>query len=94
MPTVKITPNPAYDPLGVRILLSNLGVKGPMLQDESSIICAMTDAEINAFRNGRGAAHKLEIIPEPKKPEQEPEPETPSMPPPPEPGTKKKSDSK
>lgn len=65
MPKVKITPNSAYDPLGVRVLLSNLGVKGPMYQDETSITCVMTEAEINSFRNGRGAAHKLEVIPDP-----------------------------
>lgn len=64
MPKVKVTPNPAYDPLGVRILLSNLGVSGPMLQDETSITCIMTEDEINRFRNGRGAAHRVEIIPE------------------------------
>lgn len=64
MPKVKITPNSAYDPLGVRILLSNLGVKGPMLQDETSITCVMTEAEINSFRNGRGAAHGIQIIPD------------------------------
>lgn len=65
MPKVRITPNSAYDPLGVRILLSNLGVQGPMLQDAKTITCMMTEAEINSFRNGRGAAHGLEIIPDP-----------------------------
>ena len=47
------------------MLLGNLGVHGPMLQDESGIVCVMTEAEINSFRNGRGAAHKLEVIPDP-----------------------------
>lgn len=74
MPKVKITPNSAYDPLGVRVLLSNLGVKGPMLQDETTITCMMTEAEINSFRNGRGAAHKLEIIPDPPPAAPEPSP--------------------
>jgi hypothetical protein len=65
MPKVKITPNPAYNAIGIRLLLSDIGVQGPMLQDETTITCVMTDEQISRFRNGRGAAHMVEIIPDP-----------------------------
>lgn len=61
MPKVIVTPNGSYNPTGVRLLLSELGV-GVMLQDETTIRCVMTDAQIARFRNSRGAAHKLEIV--------------------------------
>ena len=61
MPKVVITPNQAYNPTGVRLLLAECGV-GPMLQDETTITCQMTEAQIDRFRNSRGAAHKLEVV--------------------------------
>ncbi len=64
MPKVIITPSSAFNPIGVRLLLGEVGVLGPMLQDETTITCIMTDDQIFRFRNGRGAAHKVEIVPE------------------------------
>ena len=64
MPKVIITPNPQYNAIGIRLLLAAIGV-GPMIQDDTTIKCQMTDAQIDRFRNGRGAAHKLEIISDP-----------------------------
>ena len=71
MPMCKVYPNPTYDPLGVRALLGQIGVSGPMLQDETSITCQMTEQQIGNFINGRGAAHRLvrveEVSPTPPK---------------------------
>ncbi len=64
MPKVIITPSSAFNPIGVRLLLGEVGVLGPMLQDETTITCIMSEAQIDRFRNGRGAAHKVEIIAE------------------------------
>jgi len=70
MPMVKVYPHPSYDPLGVRVLLGQIGVSGPMLQDETSITCSMTEQQISNFVNGRGAAHRLVVqTPEPPAPE-------------------------
>jgi hypothetical protein len=67
MPRVKVIPNPQHNPIGVRLLLGEIGVNGPMLQDEVSITTVMTEDQINRFRNGRGAAHQIQILPEETK---------------------------
>lgn len=64
MPKVIITPSSIFNPIGVRLLLGEVGVIGPMYQDETTITCIMTEAQIERFRNGRGAAHKVEIVPD------------------------------
>jgi len=64
---VIITPNPQYDPIGVRLTLQQIGV-GPMIQDATTIRCLMSDDQISRFRNGRGAAHKLEVVPDASAP--------------------------
>ncbi len=63
MPKVIITPSPAFNPMGVRLLLGEVGVNA-MLQDDTTITCMMSEDQISRFRNGRGAAHKVEIVPE------------------------------
>ena len=73
MPKVIVYPNPIYNPIGVRTLLGEVGVTGPMLQDETSIKCVMTEDQISRFRNSRGAAHWLEIVPEAPPPVPEPQ---------------------
>ncbi len=75
MPKVIVYPNPIYNPIGVRTLLGEVGVTGPMLQDETSIKCVMTEDQIARFRNSRGAAHKLEIVPDAPPPAPAPEPQ-------------------
>ena len=74
MPMCKVYPNPTYDPLGVRVLLGQIGVSGPMLQDETSITCQMTEQQIRDFTHGRGAAHRLvvQVPPAPEPPAPEP----------------------
>jgi len=64
MPKVIVHTNPLYNAIGVRLLLGEVGVTGPMLQDETTIRCVMTEDQILRFRNSRGAAHRVEIVPE------------------------------
>lgn len=65
MPKVIVTPNPMYNPIGVRQLLAEMGVTGPMLQDATTIKCVMSEDQIHRFRNSRGAAHQVVIVPDP-----------------------------
>ena len=74
MPMVKVHPHPSYDPLGVRVLLGQIGVSGPMLQDETCITCQMSEQQISNFVNGRGAAHRLVVQAEAAAPAPAPAP--------------------
>lgn len=78
MPRVKVHVNTMFNPIGVRLLLGEIGVIAPMLQEENCITTVMSEDQISRFRNSRGAAHMVEILPEPKaEPEPAPEPEDP-----------------
>ena len=65
MPKVVITVNQSYSAIGVRMLLGEIGVCAPILQDETSITTVMTEEQIHRFRNSKGAAHKLEVVADP-----------------------------
>src|SRR5262245_48940121 len=68
MKKVRITVSQNFNAIGVRMLLGEIGVTQPILQEEKdgihTITTMMTDDLISRFRNSKGAAHRLEILPE------------------------------
>ena len=68
MKKVKITISPMYNAIGVRLLLGEIGVIAPMLQEENTIITHMSEDQIHRFRNSKGAAHRIETIEPPAEP--------------------------
>ena len=65
MSKVKITPNTAYTPGHVDSLLA-LVAPGPMLKNQDGTVTVkMTEPQLEAFVRRGGAAHKIEVLPEP-----------------------------
>ena len=72
---VVVTITPGWDPQGVRLALRNVVVGSELISEGNEIRTEMTEAEIAAFRAGKGAAHGIRVIEDEPAPPPQAEPE-------------------